>query len=111
MEGMPLSSPQPAVNYRAIVERLNDLGILNDRAFAREILEEFNTDSAGVIEKLGAAIAQGDASACEQLAHRLKGASLNLGAEKLGGFALLLEQAGRGKDLTGSESVFEVLSH
>lgn len=104
-------SSQPAPTYRAIVERLNDLGILDDPEFAREMLDEFMKDSADVIGKLGAAISQGDSPACERLAHRLKGASLNIGAEKLGGFALLVEQAGREKDLTGIDSVLEVLTH
>jgi HPt (histidine-containing phosphotransfer) domain-containing protein len=111
MEGKSPQEPQPVPTYRAIVDRLNDLGILDDPAFARELLEEFMKDAADVIAKLAAAIAQGDADACERLGHRIKGASLNIGAERLAGLAMLVEQAGHDKDLTGLDEVHEVLNH
>lgn len=111
MEGKSSPGPLPAPTYRAIVERLNDLGIFEDPEFAREMLHEFIKDSADVIAKIGEAIAQDDAGACERLGHRIKGASLNLGAERLGGLAFLIEQAGHDKDLTGVDAVHDVLTH
>jgi HPt (histidine-containing phosphotransfer) domain-containing protein len=111
MKGKLPPSSQPLPNYRAIVERLNDLGILDDPAFAREMLQEYIKDSTEVIAGLGKALADGDAPACERLAHRIKGSSLNIGAERLGGLAMLIEQAGSEKDLTGVDSVHTVLTN
>src|SRR5262245_56160723 len=111
MTGKLPPSSQPLPNYRAIVERLNDLGILDDPAFAREMLEEYIKDSTEVIAGIGKAIADRDPATCERLAHRMKGSSLNIGAEKLGGLAMLIEHAGHEKDLTGLDSVHNVLTN
>jgi HPt (histidine-containing phosphotransfer) domain-containing protein len=96
-------------DYSEIVERLLDLGLCDDPAFEAEILGDFLCDAELVVAALGAAVRQKDAAECERLAHRLRGASQNLGAAALAKPALELEQAGREKDLTNAPHAQERL--
>ena len=97
-------------DYPEIVERLIDLGLSEDPAFEAEILGDFLCDAERVVSALGKAIVQRDATECERLAHRLKGASQNLGATALSVPANELEQAGRDGDLTNAPQAQERLA-
>jgi HPt (histidine-containing phosphotransfer) domain-containing protein len=101
-----LASETPG--YTEILERLEELGML-DREFLEEFTRPYLEDTEKLIGDLGGAISRGDPGACERHAHRLKGASLNLGAERLGKLAAALEEAGRRGDLAGAGPILEAL--
>jgi HPt (histidine-containing phosphotransfer) domain-containing protein len=97
-------------DYSEIISRLLDLGLCDDPAFEAEILGDFLCDAEHVVAALAAAIAQKDTVECERLAHRLKGASQNLGAMALAKPALELETAGRDGDLTNAQETQQRLA-
>jgi len=59
------------------------------------LLQTFRDTIPELIEQTGAAIAQHDSDALAKTAHRIKGSSGNLGAERLMAVAFELEQKGR----------------
>ncbi|MFN0152080.1 MAG: Hpt domain-containing protein [bacterium] len=97
-------------DFPEIVERLRDLGIADDPAFEAEILGDFLKDAEKVVAALAQAIASKDAAECERLAHRLRGASQNLGASAMAGPAFEIEQQGRAGDVTAARSAYETLA-
>jgi HPt (histidine-containing phosphotransfer) domain-containing protein len=104
-----MSKPE-AVEFSEILERLRDLGMADDPAFEAEILGDFLADSERILAGLAAAIASNDAAECEKLAHRLKGASQNLGANALSEPALVLEKMSRGGSLADARASQETLA-
>ncbi len=97
-------------NYPEIVERLRDLGIADDPAFEAEILGDFLKDAEKVVAALAPAIASKDAAECERLAHRLRGASQNLGASEMAAPAFEIEEQGRAGDVTAAPRAHEKLA-
>jgi len=96
-------------DYPEILRRMDELGLMDDSKFRTEVLDAFLRDASKTIEDLEAAIRASDAAACELLAHRMRGASLTLGAEKLGGIALRLEQFGQDGNLSTAGSLAAAL--
>lgn len=92
-----------------IVERLRDLGVLDDPIFLREMLDAFVTDSESLLRNLREAASRGDATTCERAAHRLRGASLNLGAASLARSAERIEEQSRASDLSDAPLWIEEL--
>jgi HPt (histidine-containing phosphotransfer) domain-containing protein len=110
--GMPGNTPvpDPSLNRQAsLLRRLDELGLLDDPKFAAEVLSTYLRDGLQTIEDLEAAIRAQDAAASELLAHRIKGASLNLGAERLGNIALALETLAADGDLSKTGPLLEQL--
>jgi hypothetical protein len=99
----------PSAAHAGIVERLRDLGVLDDPEFLRETFDAFVADSESLLGVLREAIGRGDALVCEHAAHRLKGASLNLGAVGLAKAAAAIEEQGRARDLTNAPAGIEDL--
>lgn len=96
--------------YPEIIERLRDLGMADDPAFEAELLGEYLADAEKVIAALASAIAANDAVGCEHLAHRLKGASQNLGATELAAPAFEIERQGHARDISASAAAHERLT-
>jgi len=67
-----------------------------------EVLGIFRTDAPQQAQKIREAVATGDAHALQHAAHRLRGASLNLGALGLAEWAARLEQLGQGGTVAGA---------
>ena len=99
-------APEPSdTDYPEISRRMGELGLMDNPKFRAEVLVVFLQELSKTIEDLHGAIQAGDASTCEFLAHRMRGASLNLGAVRLGGIALDLEHLGQDGDLSGADSL------
>jgi len=95
-EGTPGEGAQGAQS--GIVDRLKDLGLWDDQAMALEILRDFTRDAEEAFEGLRRAADGRDARAVERLAHRLRGASLNVGHEEMARTAAALEERCRAGD-------------
>jgi HPt (histidine-containing phosphotransfer) domain-containing protein len=107
-EQAPAPEPSPDVQQR-LLKRLEELGLLEDPKFTAEVLGSYLRDGLRTMDDLEAAIKAEDARACELLAHRMKGASLNLGAEKLGSIALAIETLACDGDLSKTAPLIEQL--
>ncbi|MCJ7682968.1 MAG: Hpt domain-containing protein [Desulfobacteraceae bacterium] len=83
----PISSPVDVKHLQEITG--------GDSEFEREITELFLKDTGEHLSELKKAIDEGNATALEMEAHTIKGAGLNIGANKLGEHALALEKKGR----------------
>ncbi len=65
----------------------------------RDIFAMYFTDVEVQVGRLHGALADGDGDALAAAAHRIKGASLSIGAARVAGLAADLERAGRDDDL------------
>ncbi len=77
-----------------------------DPEFELELLQLFIEDSLTQLEILGTAIANQDTESIRNIAHYLKGASANLGANSMYRSAFQLETAARDQQLDNAESFF-----
>jgi len=80
-----------------------------DSEFEREITELFLKDTGEHLSWLKKAIDEGNATALEMEAHTIKGAGVNIGADKFGELALALERAGKSGSLEGAQDKLTVL--
>jgi HPt (histidine-containing phosphotransfer) domain-containing protein len=78
-----------------IRNRLRELGVLDDAEFIAQVFEDYTETCEAALAELQGAVHRSEGEACRDLAHRIKGASVNLGAEKMGNLATALEEAGR----------------
>ena len=102
--------PESSQNLRpSLLKRLDELGLLDDPKFTAEVIGSYLGDGLQTIEDLETAIQEKDIATSELLAHRIKGASLNLGAEKLGGIALSIETLAYDGDLSQTGPLVEQL--
>jgi len=84
----------PAVfNRAAFLERM-----LNDRVFARKMIEVFLLDLPAQLQQLKAHVAAGALPQVGQQAHKIKGSVANMGAEILAALLQDVEQAGAAGD-------------
>ena len=90
----PRTEEAPVFNRFALMERL-----MNDEELARAVIETFLEDMPVQIEQLKSDAASGEAVRVERQAHKIKGASGNLGAEALCALALAIELASKAGDL------------
>jgi CheY-like chemotaxis protein len=89
----------PVFDRPGMMERLMD-----DEELARTIVEGFLKDIPKQIEALKACLKAGDAPGTERQAHTIKGASANVGGERLREVALQMEQAGKAGNLSAVAS-------
>jgi len=94
----------PIWDRAAALERLG-----GDEALLSELMEMLLDQISGGIAHLSEAIGRGDAREVEQIAHSLKGASANLGAERFRQCAFQLEQLGRSGNLSGAANALAKL--
>jgi len=80
--------------------------ISNDGEFARQIIETFLEDVPLQLEALARAIDAGSVDKAANFAHRMKGASANLGCEALRETAGDMEAAGRAGDMDAVRELF-----
>jgi HPt (histidine-containing phosphotransfer) domain-containing protein len=74
-----------------------------------ELADLFRTTAAPLLDEIGAAVTQADATALRQAAHTLKGTSANLGAKMLAAWAADLEKLGRAGTTDGAEALLPPL--
>jgi len=90
----------PAPASPLVLDEAGLLGRLgHDATLAVEVAGVFLDGSASSLRQLEDAVRAGDAEAAARHAHSLKGASANLGAERVRGLAAAIEAAAKGADL------------
>jgi len=91
---------QDLINYDAITE------ICDDEKVITQVVSMFLNDSPGCIASLAEAIKDANPKHVQMYAHSLKGACLQIGAEKLADIAYRLECAGRDKNFEHVPELF-----
>ncbi len=94
------------INLNSALERC-----AGDKEFLNEMLIEFLELASGQIDELKQAIESNDAETLAKVAHSVKGASANLGAEKLSETALKLEKCGKEAQLQEAEKLLNELNN
>ncbi|MDN3557795.1 ATP-binding protein [Halomonas maura] len=79
------------------------------RAGVEVLVQRYRDQAEEHLAALEAAVADGDTTGSERLAHQLKGESASLGAVKVAGLATRLEQAARAGRLDGAEATLATL--
>ncbi len=85
---------EPLFDYVAMSGRL-----MNDEALIRAVTEAFLQDLPLQMEQLKSAVAADDTEQIVALAHKIKGAAMNVGGTAVGSSAHTMEQAGRAGEL------------
>jgi two-component system sensor histidine kinase EvgS len=80
-----------------------------DKAGQIDILQSFHAENIHDIDTLNAALAQGDADAAAQTAHRMKGVSRMVGAHELQGICYQIETAAKQRDLQAAKESHSLL--
>jgi len=89
-----MGRPHPPLDD--VLDRTEALARLGgDEAFLAEILALFLADAPGMLERIQAARASGDAAELERAAHALKGASATIAALEVPPVALEIERLAR----------------
>jgi HPt (histidine-containing phosphotransfer) domain-containing protein len=83
-------SEKEAFNRSALLDRLG-----GDEELFKKVIAVFMKDIPGQLEELKQGLSHQDASLVERQAHRIKGASANVGAQALCDVAFQTEMAGR----------------
>ena len=78
----------------------------NDRDFLSKIIRIFLDTTPDLLESAREAIANKDASAIEESAHKIKGALLNINAPQAADLALRMEEAAKRGDFSQTDSLF-----
>ncbi len=112
--GTPTVSPIPIAEHTEPVGRdgregdlrrrlaeLGEPGCSEDDELLAGLLRSFRDRAPTTLQALRAAMQSEDTALVEQLAHSLKGAALNIGANGLGAICQQIESSGRGTTLTG----------
>jgi CheY-like chemotaxis protein/HPt (histidine-containing phosphotransfer) domain-containing protein len=73
--------------------------VMEDEDLARQLIDVFLDDIPKQIESLRGYLASGDVSGTERQAHTIKGASANLGGEKVRALAFEMEKSAKAGDL------------
>jgi HPt (histidine-containing phosphotransfer) domain-containing protein len=87
-----------ARTYLEVVQRLREIGLMDDHALLAETTQLFLGDAARMVVAMKEGQAKGDANAVGRAAHRLKGAALNLGAAAVAAPAREIEERARRGD-------------
>lgn len=94
---------------------LNQISILiklggdDDPALINQFIETYFEDSPAIIQKIGQSIKDKDAKELKASAHKLKGASGNIGASYMQKLCLALENAAKENNLTEAETLYKEL--
>lgn len=102
---MQRSARRPVFNCAAAMDVA-----AQDVDFLREIVDVYLADIPTQIAKLQAALGAGDVESAHRLAHTIKGASANIGAESILEVAAAIESAARNADLPRAAQLMPRLS-
>jgi HPt (histidine-containing phosphotransfer) domain-containing protein len=83
---------------------LAELSVLGEEDL-RDLVDVYFEDLTVQLDRLQAALGDGDADGLAAAAHRVKGASLSIGAARVASLASELETAGRANDLGGCDAL------
>jgi HPt (histidine-containing phosphotransfer) domain-containing protein len=90
---------------RAVLDELRVLG----EDDLRDLVELYYTDVVAQLASIREALVEGDAEGVGAGAHRIKGASLSIGAAHVAGIASELETAGKAGELSGAPELIASL--
>ncbi|MBL0086687.1 MAG: response regulator [Ideonella sp.] len=96
----------PAINPAAI-ETLRELDEPGSTELVTQLVSSFLKSADGNLERVAAALAEGNAKAWAQAAHSLKSSAANLGADALAGCYRELEKCGREGRIDDARSLLE----
>ncbi len=102
----PAGAEMPAIDRTSALQKLG-----GDEELLLEIIGLYLDDCPKVMERLSAALAEGDAEGVWKAAHRLKGSVGSLAAQPALEAARDLETVGRAGDLEEAAAAFERLEH
>lgn len=88
-------------DLRRRLAELGELGCSEDEELLAGLLRSFRDRAPTTLQALRAPVQSADIALVEQLAHSLKGAALNVGADGLGAICQQVESSGRGATLAG----------
>ncbi len=97
----PVTDPSSSFDPGPL-ESLRRLSQIAGRPILKEILENYLAETPRRLERLRAALAEGNAEELVFVAHSLKGSSGQLGAQRMAALCTELEELGRSLDLTGA---------
>lgn len=114
-EGRGAETPEAAADQKSEPDaELPTLDLTLLRSFspdaARNLARLFVQTADALIERLGTAVAGGDAPALHAAAHSLKGSSRHLGARRLGDLSAQIEALGRTEKLAEAAPLVEALA-
>ena len=92
--------PSDASMEHEILERLEELGLIDEPAMACEMLDVFLDSCRDLHAKLEDAIQQAEVQLCRTAAHTLKGSSRSIGAMRLGDLWYDVQRCADAGDLT-----------
>ncbi len=101
----------PEIEYSdsGVVLRLKELQQETDRECVLELIAIYCEEAPKLMRAIADALQSGIGRDLALAAHTLKGSSLNLGAHRMGGLCLKLEEQGRsGKPISPSEYAGEI---
>jgi HPt (histidine-containing phosphotransfer) domain-containing protein len=99
-----LEGSQP-IDFPTVLERIG-----GDTSFLKDLLDLYFQEFSEKRNLLEEALARGDSTQIQEVGHSLKGASANLSLAPLQGLALVIEMAGREKDLEKARQAIGALS-
>jgi HPt (histidine-containing phosphotransfer) domain-containing protein len=94
-----------------VVERLREIGLMDDHELLAETTQLFQNDAAVMVEAMKDSFARGDAAALGRAAHRLKGSALNLGVATVAGPARSIEEKARRGELVDVVTAVAVIEN
>ena len=97
------------VNY-AMLNMLRKLEAADAPDLLDQLIDVYLQETPATLAALQTAIAAADAPALRQLAHRLKGSSLNFGAKEVASICQELEQLGTAGSVQGADVLYGRLS-
>jgi CheY-like chemotaxis protein len=89
----------PAALDLATIQRLKNLAQATEASWFTRLLEKFQSDAVADITTLRRAVVEDDGVSLSLVAHRLKGASLNIGARHMGDICRRLETLDRNQTM------------
>ncbi len=95
---------------RSTIDRLKEMTRGTDTSFFRKVLQMFVDQGDDLIVEISDALAAGDILKVGSLAHKLKGSSLNLGADALAETCKIIELKARSNDGSGMEDLIHKLT-
>lgn len=87
--------------FDQLIEAMGDEG----RDLVRSIIDVYMVESVSLLERIAAAIAHGDSPQLARHAHKLRGSSLSMGANRLAARCTELEEYGLGGRIDGQADI------
>ena len=105
----PSAGPSPAVLDVSVIAAIRALGCDGEPDVFTEVAQLFLADVPVHLDALRAAIAADRPEQVEQIAHRLRGGALELGALRMAPLCATLERAARGGSLVEANDLLDSL--